>query len=182
MTASTSSKAIGDEEKAPTLLREITFLHTTCIMIGTVIGSGIFVSPVSIVSHCESVGLSLLVWLFSGIIIIFVALCYVELGCMFPKEGGEYEFHRILIPGQIAAFLVVWMRFLVVAPVFHAILALTTSQYLFKPLFSDCPVPANASKIIAIWVLGKKFIDVFFACICILRYFCRYIYEPINYT
>ena len=145
-----------NEGKSTELLREITFLHTTCIMVGTIIGSGIFVSPVSIVSHCESVGLSLFVWLFSGIIIIFVALCYVELGCLYPKEGGEYEFHRIVLPGELAAFLVVWARFLIVAPVFHAILALTTSQYLFKPLFGDCPVPEIAAKITAVFVLGKS--------------------------
>ena len=154
-----TEKAMADNKpnggKTTNLLREITFLHTTCIMTGTIIGSGIFVSPVSIVSHCQSVGLSLLVWLLAGVIVIFVALSYAELACLYPKAGGEYEFYKILLPGDVAAFLLTWIRFIICAPVFHAILAMTTSQYLFKPLFRDCSLPLDGVKIFSIFVLGR---------------------------
>ena len=160
MSASLISNGIRDSG-TPKLVRQITFFHAVCLMVGTVIGSGIFVSPVSIISHCHSVGLSLVVWLCAGIVTILAALCYVELACLLRTKGGEYEFHKKLLPYKLPAFLIAWMRFIMSEPIFHALLALTTSQYLFKPLFSDCLVPQVAAKVTAILILGKLFLHIF---------------------
>ena len=69
--------------------KEIGLLHATTIMTGIMIGSGIFVSPVSITYHCGSIGLSLIIWLLSGILVLFGALSYTEIGTMLPFSGAE---------------------------------------------------------------------------------------------
>ena len=143
-------------QKQPTMKRDINLPYASCVMIGVIIGSGIFICPVSIVSHTHSIGLSLIIWLLSGLLTISLALCYTELSCMYPKAGGEYAFFKEFLPcGNLAAFLLVWVRFTIITPCFHAILALTTSQYLFKPFFRDCETPFYAVKIFSIWVVGE---------------------------
>ena len=67
----------------------IGLLHATTIMTGIMIGSGIFVSPVSITHHCGSIGLSFIIWLLSGILVLLGALGYTEIGTMLPFAGGE---------------------------------------------------------------------------------------------
>ena len=69
--------------------RELGLLHAVTIMVGIMIGSGIFVSPVSITYHCGSIGLSLIIWLLSGVLTLLVALSYAEIGTMLPFAGGE---------------------------------------------------------------------------------------------
>ena len=63
------------------------------------IGSGIFVSPVSIAQNCGSVGVALLVWVLSGILVLLIALCYAELGMKVRDDRmkvNECEGHRSL--------------------------------------------------------------------------------------
>ena len=67
----------------------IGLLHATTIMTGIMIGSGIFVSPVSITHHCGSIGLSSIIWLLSGILVLLGALGYTDIGTMLPFAGGE---------------------------------------------------------------------------------------------
>ena len=141
------------EEKVK-LRREINFIHATTIMAGIVIGSGIFVSPVAIIRQCQSIGLSLVIWGVSGVITIFIAISYAELGAMFPRAGGEYAYFKEIL-GPLPAFLNVWMQFLTIKPCFFAILSLTTANYLFYPVFPDCDMPPLATKLFAAWILSK---------------------------
>ena len=71
--------------------KEIGLLHSTAVVVGVMIGSGIFVSPVSIIHHSGSIGLSLIIWVLSGILVLFVALSYTEIGTMLPFAGAEAE-------------------------------------------------------------------------------------------
>ena len=66
--------------------------------------SGIFISPVAIVRQCQSVGLSLTVWLAGGILMLGLILSYVELAMMFPRAGGDYAY-LLEINGPVVAFL-----------------------------------------------------------------------------
>ena len=135
------------------LKREINFVHATTIMAGIVIGSGIFVSPVSIIKNTGSIGLSLIIWAVAGILTIFIAISYAELGAMYPRAGGEYAYFKEVM-GSFPAFLNVWMQFLTIKPCFYAILSLTTANYLFYPVFPDCDMPVWATKLFAVWILG----------------------------
>ena len=71
--------------------KEIELLHSTAVVVGVMIGSGIFVSPVSIIHHSGSIGLSLSIWVLSGVLVLFVALSYTEIGTMLPSAGAEAE-------------------------------------------------------------------------------------------
>ena len=61
-------------------------------------------SPVAIVRQCNSVGLSLVVWVVSGVVSVMKAMCFIELGMLFPRAGGEWAYIRE-INGETLAFL-----------------------------------------------------------------------------
>ena len=67
------------------------------------IGSGIFVSPRYVLLHSGSVGVTLMVWISSGVMAMFGALCYCELGTMIQRSGGEPTYIREAL-GPLAGF------------------------------------------------------------------------------
>lgn len=89
------------------LRREIGLVEGAAITVGSIIGSGIFISPKGVVESVGSVGLSLVVWVASGILSVIGAICYAELGTSFPDSGGEYHYLRLAF-GDIPAFLFMW--------------------------------------------------------------------------
>ncbi|KAI0230632.1 Large neutral amino acids transporter small subunit 1 [Lamellibrachia satsuma] len=137
-------------------------------MTGVIIGSGIFVSPVSIIAQCQSVGLSLVVWAVSGVLTMFVVLSYTELAGMFPKAGGEYAYTMAVL-GPLPAFLIAWVNLVIVNPSACAVLALTTTNYLFKPIFPDCALPFAAQKLFSVWIV----VTVVVLNSCYVRYVTR---------
>ena len=64
--------------------------------VGTMIGSGIFISPTSIIGMSGSVGSALVIWVISGFIATISALCYIELGLLIHESGGEYSYWSVL--------------------------------------------------------------------------------------
>jgi APA family basic amino acid/polyamine antiporter len=99
--------ATGAEPGAPALRRELTLFDAVAIVVGTVIGSGIFLIPSSIAGDLSSLGAVLSVWLLGGVLTIFGALSLAELGSMFPSTGGlaVYLQHTY---GRFTAFLYAW--------------------------------------------------------------------------
>src|SRR5580692_2428870 len=99
--------------KAAELPRELNLLDSTCIVIGTTIGVGIFIVPGTIARELPSPMLILAVWVIAGVISFFGALAYAELGAMIPDSGGQYVYLREAY-GPMVAFVSGWVSFLVV--------------------------------------------------------------------
>jgi len=96
-----------EKEKKPQFLRKLNLLDSTSLVIGAVIGSGIFMTAGFIAEYLPSPGLILIVWLVGGLITISGALSFAELGAMFPKAGGQYIYIREAY-GSWAGFFFGW--------------------------------------------------------------------------
>ncbi|KAK6185293.1 hypothetical protein SNE40_007559 [Patella caerulea] len=117
------------------------------MIVGTIIGSGIFVSPKGVLESTGSVGLSLLVWAGSGLIAMMGGLCYAELGTLLPKSGGEYIYLKEGL-GDIPAFLFAWTSILVTRTSSLAIITLTFATYAGS-FFELCGGPQLPEKLIS---------------------------------
>src|SRR5690349_1198441 len=99
----------------PELVRELNAWHATAIVVGTIIGSGIFRVSAVMMKDVGSPSLVYLVWLVGGLLSFFGALTYAELGAVRPWAGGEYVYVRDGY-GPLAGFLYAWTWFLIAKP------------------------------------------------------------------
>src|SRR5438094_8152711 len=75
-------------------VRAISRLDATALVVGSMIGSGIFIVSAEILREVHSPGQLLIVWLLSGVVTLLGALTYGERAAMFPKAGGQYVYLR----------------------------------------------------------------------------------------
>ncbi|MFN2565607.1 MAG: APC family permease [Gemmatimonadaceae bacterium] len=118
------------------LVRTLSLTDLVFIVVGTVIGSGIFLVPGTVLRQSDgAVGLALLVWLVAGVLSLLGALTYGELGAMRPDAGGLYVYIRDAF-GPLLAFLYGWMVFIVGGSGAAATLAVAFASYArqFVPL------------------------------------------------
>uniref|UniRef100_H3A982 Large neutral amino acids transporter small subunit 2 n=1 Tax=Latimeria chalumnae TaxID=7897 RepID=H3A982_LATCH len=130
------------------LKKEIGLVSACGIIVGNIIGSGIFVSPKGVLENAGSVGLALIVWIVTGVITAIGALCYAELGVTIPKSGGDYSYVKDIF-GGLAGFLRLWIAVLVIYPTNQAVIALTFSNYVLQPLFPTCFPPETGLRLLA---------------------------------
>jgi basic amino acid/polyamine antiporter, APA family len=97
------------------LLRALGVSESCAIVVGTIIGSGIFLVPAEMMQAVGSAKLVYAVWLVGGLLSFFGALTYAELGAMKPQAGGEYVYVRDAY-GPLAGFLYAWTWFLIAKP------------------------------------------------------------------
>ncbi len=116
----------------PDLPRKLGLMDTALLVVGAVIGSGIFVVPSLIAQRIPEPGLVIAIWLFSGLLVLCGALTLAELGAMLPQSGGLYVYIREAY-GRFWGFLYGWTTLLVVitAPV----AALTAAFLLYLQYF-----------------------------------------------
>ena len=117
------------------LPRRLGLIDSVSIVTGTIIGAGIFLVPSLVARNLPSAPMILAVWIFTGIISIFGALAYAELGAMIPATGGQYVYLRETY-GTLPAFLCGWTYFFVVLSASLGWIGITFANYLgyFIPL------------------------------------------------
>jgi APA family basic amino acid/polyamine antiporter len=97
------------------LARDLKLSHAGAVVVGTIIGSGIFLVPTEMMQAVGSARMVYLAWIVGGLLSFFGALTYSELGAMKPQAGGEYVYVRDAY-GPLAAFLYSWTWFLIAKP------------------------------------------------------------------
>src|SRR5690349_7277772 len=112
----------------PQLRKTIGLWSATTIVIGSVIGSTIFMKPATMAAQLGSPFLLIAVWLLGGIISIFGAMSFAELGSMFPQTGGQYIYLRKAY-GDFMAYLYGWASIAVINTAAIAAIAFVCAQY-----------------------------------------------------
>src|SRR5436305_7224824 len=117
----------------PELSRDLGVSHSWAVVVGTIIGSGIFLVPAEMMQAVGTAKLVYLAWLVGGLLSFFGALTYAELGAMKPQAGGEYVYvHDAYRP--LGGFLYAWTWFVIAKP--GSIATLTTGLVRILGTFS----------------------------------------------
>ncbi|XP_066253024.1 b(0,+)-type amino acid transporter 1-like isoform X1 [Euwallacea similis] len=147
------------------LKREMGLFSAVNFILAIMIGSGIFVSPASVLKYSGSVGMCLTIWILCGLVSLLGALAFAELGIMVPRSGGQYAFfmdsfgplHQFW--GPLPAFLYSWTMIILIRPAEVAVIVMTFSEYLCQPIFdliclNDGETGDKVKKIISLVALG----------------------------
>jgi APA family basic amino acid/polyamine antiporter len=116
------------QDKATSFKRELGLLDSTMIVVGSMIGSGIFIVSADIARTVGSSGFLLLVWFITGVITLIGALSYGELASMMPFAGGQYVYIREAY-NPLVGFLYGWTLFLVIQTGTIAAVAVAFAKY-----------------------------------------------------
>ena len=109
-------------------VKAISRLDATALVVGSMIGSGIFIVSADIIRQTGSPGLLLLVWAISGVVTLLGAITYGELAAMFPKAGGQYVYLREGI-SPLFGFLYGWTLFTVIQTATIAAVAVAFARF-----------------------------------------------------
>ena len=125
------------KNNSPKLDRQLGLFDSTMMVVGIVIGSGIFMTTGLMADALPSVSLILIVWLLGGLQMLAGALTYAELSAAMPKAGGQYVYLREAY-GSLPAFLFGWVAFIAYLTGINAAIAVAVAEHLgsFYPSIS----------------------------------------------
>ncbi|XP_037499100.1 Y+L amino acid transporter 2 isoform X2 [Rhipicephalus sanguineus] len=146
------SNAESPKGNSVTLKKELGLMNGVGMIVGVIIGAGIFVSPTGVLRYAGSTGMALVVWAACGLISMVGAMCYAELGTMIPKSGGDYAYIFAAF-GPLPAFLFLWVALLIIQPTSNAIAGITFANYILEPIYAGCAPPDNAVRLVAAVVI-----------------------------
>lgn len=110
------------------LKKSITFVEAVAIVIGMIIGSGIFLKPGTVFNNAGSPILGILAWVAGGIVTLASALTVAEIASAIPKTGGLYTYLEELY-GEVWGFLLGWVQTVISYPASGAALAIAFATY-----------------------------------------------------
>lgn len=111
--------------------KTLTYMNGLSLIVGLIIGSGIFSSPGQVSSNAGSPGASLIVWLIAGVLAWTGAASYAELGGAIPLNGGA-QVYLAKIFGELTGFLFTWSAVIVLKPGSAAIIAIIFGEYIVR--------------------------------------------------
>jgi APA family basic amino acid/polyamine antiporter len=160
----TSASRPGTAARAPAagLVRGLGLLDATTLIVGSVIGSGIFVAPSIMAGYVQSPALLLGLWVVGGLLTLFGALAYGELAAAMPRAGGQYVFLGQAF-GPLWGFLYGWTFLVAINTGFVAAVSVAFAKYLgvFLPgisedavLFTAGPVRFSTAQAVALVVVA----------------------------
>lgn len=129
--------------------KSISLLGAIGFVVGIMIGAGVFATPSLVLKKTGSVGMSLVAWLFGGVVAFFGALSYAELGTSIPKSGGEYAYLKRAY-GSLLSFCFCWMRIFIQSTCTITVIGLTFAQYT-AGMFKRCEQPENSEEPVCVW-------------------------------
>lgn len=149
------------EVKAPALVKGLGLLDATTLVMGSMIGSGVFIVAADISRQVQSPGLMMLTWVITAVLTIIAALSYGELSAAMPQAGGQYIYLREAF-GPLYGFLYGWTFFTVIQTGTIAAVAVAFAKFLgvFVPavsttnwLFKIGPAGLNTQMLVAISII-----------------------------
>src|SRR6202162_1844570 len=144
-------KRTEDNPLRPELGRDLGLSHAGAVVVGTIIGSGIFLVPSEMMQAVGSARVVYLAWVVGGLLSFFGALTYAELGAIKPQAGGEYVYVRDAY-GPLAGFLYAWTWFVIAKPASVATVATGLVRILGTfPIFSFFSARAISAPIGVTW-------------------------------
>lgn len=147
-----------EDQKPDDFKRELGLLDGTMLVVGSMIGSGIFIVSSDMVRQLGSAGWLIAMWVLTGVITVIAAVSYGELSAMFPKAGGQYVYIKEAY-GKLVGFLYGWSFFAVIQTGTIAAVGVAFakfSAYLYPPLsdknilFELGSFKLNAAQIVSI--------------------------------
>ncbi|XP_076835201.1 b(0,+)-type amino acid transporter 1-like [Brachyhypopomus gauderio] len=134
------------------LRSEVGLVGGVSLIAGVMIGSGIFMSPQTMMRNVMSAGASLLIWGCSGVLCMLASLSYAEMGTVIRESGGDY-IYILRTSGSLMAFTYAFIYVVIDRPCSMAIQALIVSQNAVSLFYQGCPPPALVIKAVAAVVL-----------------------------
>ena len=130
------------------LKREMSLTDAVLLVVGNVIGAGIFTTSGFLAGELPDAGLFIGIWALGGFLTVCGALTYAELAALYPLAGGDYQYLKAAY-GRWAGFLLGWTSFWIIGPGSSAALSIALASYL-KPFL---PMGDTAVKLAAIAVI-----------------------------
>ncbi|KAI8093027.1 L-methionine transporter [Halteromyces radiatus] len=136
------------QSRAPELQRKVSLINGLGLVIGSMIGSGLFSSPGPVLEATGATGTALLVWLAAGLLALSGALCYAELGTLFTENGGEILYLGRAY-GSMVAFVFEFVTIMVQKPGSVAIVCTVLGEYIsriaYHTYFFNIPHDSDAA-------------------------------------
>ena len=143
------SDSFGEETE---LRRDLGPVSATAVIVGSIIGSGIFAGPAIVAGYTGSAGWNLLVWVICAFMAFCGAVTFAELGGIMPRSGGLYVFLKEAY-GRLWGFLFGWTSLLVIRPCDLAAISIVFATYLGYFVTQFSPYPDWAMRFVASIVL-----------------------------
>uniref|UniRef100_A0A8C7EDL6 b(0,+)-type amino acid transporter 1 n=1 Tax=Nothoprocta perdicaria TaxID=30464 RepID=A0A8C7EDL6_NOTPE len=135
-----SSTDLSEGRENLRLKQEVGVISGVSFIAGTMVGSGIFMSPEWVLYHMGSPASSLVIWASCGLLAMLGALSYAELGTIIKESGGEY-IYILRIFGPLPAFLFAYSSVILVRPGSLAAVCLSFAEYAVAPFYPGCASP-----------------------------------------